>query len=63
MSGLSKQIIAIGAAMRGRYNPDGSTEQQLEFNGEECSNAITTVGKDSLVLIIEEKGGKDYAKI
>lgn len=54
MSRLSKQIIAIGAAMRGRYNPDGSTEQHLELNCEEYSNAITTIGKDSLALIIKE---------
>ena len=37
--------------MRGRYNPDGSISQNLELNGEEMSNAITTVGKDSLVVI------------
>ena len=42
---------AYGAAMRGRYNPDGSTSQNLELNGEEISNTITTVGKDSLVVI------------
>ena len=40
-----------GAAMRGRYNSDGSTSQNLELNGEEVSNTITTVGKDSLVVI------------
>lgn len=40
-----------GAAMRGGYNPDGSTSQKLELNGEEISNTITTVGKDSLVVI------------
>ena len=42
---------AYGAAMRGRYNPDGSTSQNLELNGEEISNTITTVGKDSFVVI------------
>lgn len=40
--------------MRGRYNADGSTSQQIEVLGEEISNAITTVQKDTLVLIIKE---------
>lgn len=43
--------IVVGAAMRGRYNPDGSTSQSLELNGEEVSNTITTVSKDSLIAI------------
>lgn len=43
--------VAYGVAMRGRYNPDGSISQNLELNGEEISNTITTVGKDSLVVI------------
>ena len=38
--------------MRGRYNADGSTSQQI---GDEISNAITTVQKDTLVLIMKEK--------
>lgn len=42
-----------GAAMRGRYNPDDSISQNLEMNGEEVSNTITTVGKDSLVVVIK----------
>lgn len=42
--------IAVGAAMRCRYNSDGKTEQQLEVREDECSNAITTVQKDSLVV-------------
>ena len=47
--------MAIGCAMRGRYIADGSTSQQIEVLGEEFSNAITTVQKDSLVLIMKEK--------
>ena len=42
--------IAVGAAMRGRYNSDGKTEQMIEIRDDELSNAITTVQKDSLVL-------------
>lgn len=41
--------------MRGRYNADGSTSQQIEVLGDEISNAITTVQKDTLVLIMKEK--------
>lgn len=36
--------------MRGRYNEDGKTEQQIELNGTEFANALTTVQKDSLVV-------------
>lgn len=42
--------IAVGAAMRGRYNPEGKTEQHIEVRDDELSNAITTVQKDSLVV-------------
>lgn len=37
-------------AMRGRYNEDGSTSQNLEVSNREYANAITTVQKDSLVI-------------
>lgn len=43
--------IVVGAAMRGRYNSDGKTEQKIETRDDELSNAITTVQKDSLVVI------------
>lgn len=42
--------VIIGAAIRGRYNADGKTEQQIEVREDELSNAITTVQKDSLVV-------------
>lgn len=42
--------IAVGAAMRGRYNSDGKIEQKIETRNDELSNAITTVQKDSLVI-------------
>ena len=41
---------AVGAAMRGRYNSEGKTEQQIEVRNDELSNAITTIQKDSLVV-------------
>lgn len=45
--------IAIGCAMRGRYE-NCKIVQHIEPNGEEHSNSITTVAKDSLVVIIRE---------
>lgn len=42
--------IAVGAAMRGRYNSEGKTQQQIEVRDDELSNAITTVQKDSLIV-------------
>lgn len=42
--------VVVGAAMRGRYNSDGKTEQNMEVNNEEVSNALTIVQKDSLVV-------------
>lgn len=42
--------IVVGATMRGRYNSDGKTEQQIEVRDDGLSNAITTVSKDSLVV-------------
>lgn len=49
--GYAIGYIAVGAAMRGRYNSDGKTEQQIEVRNDGVSNAITTVQKDSLVVI------------
>lgn len=47
---VKDNYIAVGAAMRGRYNSGGKTEQQIEVRDDEFSNAITTVSKDSLVV-------------
>lgn len=47
---LPKVVEVRGAAMRGRYNSDGKTEQQIEVRDDELSNAITTATKDSLVV-------------
>ena len=42
--------VITGGAMRGRYNSDGKTEQQLEVQNTGKSNSITTVQKDSLCV-------------
>ena len=38
------------AAIRGRYNEQGKTEQWIEFRHDGKSNSITTVGKDNVVV-------------
>lgn len=48
--------------MRGRYNSDGNTEQQIEVRDDELSNAITTVQKDSLVVEKQSWLEKKYAE-
>lgn len=55
---------AQGAAMRGRYKEDGTTEQKLEVRKDELSNALTTVQKDSLVIQgrLEQEGWQDEMK-
>jgi DNA (cytosine-5)-methyltransferase 3A len=54
-----------GAAQRGRYNEDGSTEQRIEFREDGKSNCLTSVQKDSLVgtLIVPEATKKGYVEI
>ena len=49
---VKNENIAIGCAMRGRYE-NCKTVQHIELNGEEHSNSITTVAKDSLVAILQ----------
>lgn len=49
-SASADEKIIVGAAMRGRYNSNGKTEQQIEIRNDEISNTITTVTKDSLVV-------------
>lgn len=44
------RVNAIPAASRGRYQEDGSTEQQLEIHDDGISNTITTVNKDNYVI-------------
>lgn len=37
-------------AIRGRYNPIGKIEQQLELRNDSCCNTLTTVQKDNVIL-------------
>lgn len=64
--GNTEPKIIVGAAMRGRYNSNGKTEQQIEVRDDELSNAITTVQKDSLIVEnkswIEKKYTEFYEK-
>lgn len=46
-----RQVVIEGAAMRGRYDANGKVVQQLEDNGLEKSNALTTVQKDTLLKV------------
>lgn len=46
--------VAIGCAMRGRYNSQNKTEQKIEINNEEICNSITTVQKDSMVVEVKK---------
>jgi site-specific DNA-cytosine methylase len=46
-----RQVVIEGAAMRGRYNEEGKAVQQIEDNGTEKSNALTTVQKDNLLKV------------
>ena len=41
---------AVIEAMRGRYNEDNKTEQQIEINKKGTTNTLTAVTKDNLVI-------------
>jgi hypothetical protein len=49
-SGLKVIEEIICCAMRGRYDENGKIHQQLEINSSDYANAITTVGKDCMIL-------------
>lgn len=52
-------------ASRGRYNADGSTSQNYEFNETGCTNTITTIQKDNLVVepkIVDIKSSEKFAR-
>ena len=48
--GYEEEKKAIIGAMRGRYNEENKTEQQIEINKKGTSNTLTAVTKDNLVL-------------
>lgn len=45
---MNKEITQC--AMRGRYNENGDTEQQLELREDDVSKCLTTVTKDNLIM-------------
>lgn len=53
----------IVCAMRGRYNEDGTTTQQFEPNYTGCTNTITTVAKDNLIIEIKSRFYSYFFKI
>tara|TARA_E500000081_G_C6109900_1_gene342125 strand:+ start:83 stop:1294 length:1212 start_codon:yes stop_codon:yes gene_type:complete len=51
MSGGNREPkVYTGGAIRGRYNADGSTSQQLEVREGGKTNALTTVQKDNVLV-------------
>lgn len=57
------QYAVTGGALRGRYNHDGTTSQQLEVNDTGRTNALTTVQKDNVAVFNNEtatSSGKAY---
>jgi len=50
MGGGNLEPKVIGGAWRGRYQNDTSTKQKLELRKDNKTNAITTVGKDNVVV-------------
>ena len=46
---MQTEVTSVAAAMRGRYNENGSVEQHIEVSDREYANTITSVQKDSLV--------------
>jgi DNA (cytosine-5)-methyltransferase 1/DNA (cytosine-5)-methyltransferase 3A len=55
-----RQLVFCGA-IRGRYNSEGKTEQQLETRGDEKTNSLTTVQKDN--VIIDNLSNLTYRKL
>lgn len=47
-------MIRILVAMRGRYTSGGGTEQKLEPQFSGCTNTLTSVQKDNLILEISD---------
>ncbi|EGT5564440.1 TPA: DNA (cytosine-5-)-methyltransferase [Clostridioides difficile] len=48
--GYIKEKNVSNGAIRGRYNEQGDIEQKLEIRKDECSNTITTVQKDNVII-------------
>lgn len=61
---MKRILRAWSVASRGRYTvgPGGPTRQNLEFRPESVINAVTTVTKDFMVLLMYAGTGKDTAR-
>lgn len=42
--------ILIPAAIRGRYSDDGGIMQHLELRPDDCTNTLTSVQKDNVIV-------------
>lgn len=50
--GIKRKLI-IPAAIRGRYDTGGGIVQQLEIRPNMCTNTLTSVQKDNVLIVIE----------
>jgi hypothetical protein len=45
-----KNSVLIPAAIRGRYSNNGSIVQRLELRPDKCTNTLTSVQKDNIIV-------------
>lgn len=45
-----KSSVLIPAAIRGRYSDNGSIVQRLELRPDKCTNTLTSVQKDNIIV-------------
>lgn len=48
-----KQAQIVPAAIRGRYDTGGGIVQRLEIRPDMCTNTLTSVQKDNVLIVIE----------
>lgn len=57
-------VEPVPAALRGRLDDEGNYKQQLEIKKDGCTNAITTVQKDNIIILPEAtKKGYTIARV
>ena len=56
---VAVETKVTAAAMRGRYDENGVVQQNIEVSDREYANALTTVQKDSMVALSENKTNAD----
>ena len=62
MNKMSNKQIVIPAALRGRYENKNKTVQKLEIKYDEISNAITTVQKDTIIIICKSEVNSKFER-